>query len=152
MKMKYNKILLAAVLLAVCIIPAVKADTIVPGVEKNQGMIMITFDWTSDASGDATGTTTLAFTGCIQEIDFIPDSGGTQPTSLYDVVVEDEDGVDKALSQGANLSNTVATQPGGLGGLIMIGYSQITVTVSNAGNAKGGKVKVYIDGTAHGDQ
>jgi len=110
----------------------------------------VTLDWTSDASGDAT-VDTKALSGQILRVCFIPDSGGTQPTDLYDVVLNDADGIDVLEGLGANLSNSTSTdvvpvvtngtdgnmQPVAVDGVL-------SLAVSNAGDSKGGKVILYI--------
>lgn len=106
----------------------------------------ITFDWTSDAAtGAADATTTSKFSGLIERVVQIPDSGGTQPDNLYDVVVNDEDGTDILHGNGANLVNTGPTLKShvtdGLGAVVA---STLTLAVTNANNSKGGKTIIYL--------
>jgi hypothetical protein len=105
----------------------------------------VTFVWTSSAGGAADATTSQSYTGEIIRAVQIPDSGGTQPTDLYDVVVTDGDGADVLHGTGANLSNAAATNKhGAKDGLGTVVNSTLTLAVTNAGNAKGGKTIVYI--------
>lgn len=113
----------------------------------------VAFDWLSDASGDVNGTHTKYLSGEILRIVFIPDSGGTQPTDLYDVTLEDDSGMDVLAGQGANLSNanTTNVEPGvpfkdGTTTSVskMVIDDLLELKVSNAGNAKGGQVIVYV--------
>lgn len=103
------------------------------------------FDWTSSAGGAADKTSEESYIGLIERAVFIPDSGGTQPTNLYDVVVNDADGTDVLHGNGANLSNAAAVLKShvtdGLGAVV---NSTLTLAVTNAGNAKGGKVILYL--------
>jgi hypothetical protein len=46
--------------------------------------------WTSDASGDVNTTTFDMKSGTIISVEFIPGTGGLQPTDLYDVDARDE--------------------------------------------------------------
>ena len=103
----------------------------------------VQWDWLSTAGGAAGDTTTSYYNGRVISAVFEPDGGGTQPTDLYDVVVNDADGYDVLAGQGANLSNaaTVYKVEANLGAA---GESKLTLSVTNAGNAKGGKVTLYI--------
>ena len=105
----------------------------------------VTFDWLSDASGDVSGNLSKVLSGIIERIVFVPDGGGTAPTALYDVLLNDVEGVDVLNGAGANLSATVTTQAGpALTGGQMAFDDALDLVVSNAGNAKGGKVFIYI--------
>ena len=112
----------------------------------------ITLDWLSDASGDATYTTEK-LAGTIVGVAFIPDGGGTAPTTLYDVTLTDDNGVDILSGQGANLSATVANRvvPGvpfkdgtttSVAPIVL--NDTLDLVVANAGNAKGGQVILYL--------
>ena len=111
----------------------------------------VTLDWASDAAGAVNGTKTKALSGVISRVVFVPDSGGTQPTNLYDVTLEDEDGLDVLNGKGADLSNTTKSQTdvgvtdgtaGNFSGMAVDGLLELKVT--NAGNAKGGLVILYM--------
>lgn len=113
----------------------------------------VTLDWLSDASGDVSGTHTKYLSGVLERVVFIPDSGGTQPTDLYDITLEDDNGMDVLAGQGANLSNANTTNicPGvplkdGSTTSVkpMIVDDLLELKVSNAGNAKGGQVILYL--------
>lgn len=74
---------------------------------------------------------------------FDPDAAGTQPTDQYDVFVNDADGYDVLGGAGANLSNAAnvyKTQNDGLACCT----SKLTLSVSNAGDSKGGVVILYL--------
>jgi len=104
-----------------------------------------TFDWLSDASGDVSGVLSVPLSGIIHRVTIVPDGGGTAPTALYDVVLNDVEGVDILDGKGANLSATVTTSvsPDFTGGNLAFD-DQLDLVVSNAGNAKGGKVIIYF--------
>lgn len=107
--------------------------------------------WTSSTAGAASATVEL--NGTLLAVVFKPDSGGTQPTDAYDITVTDTQGIDILSGLGANLSNSTATKkcpliaatdgttttavPHALSG-------SHTLTVSNAGSAKGGTVVFYL--------
>ena len=107
-------------------------------------MEKITFDWTSNASGAASGSTTEYYSGVVYRVVFIPDSGATQPTDLYDVTLTDDDSVDILDGAGGDLSNSTTDQLQGLVGVSAVANSKLTLTVSNAGNSKGGTVVIYL--------
>jgi hypothetical protein len=104
----------------------------------------ITFTWTSSAGGAADGVTAQKYTGEIVRAVQVPDGGGTQPTDLYDVTVTDADGADVLHGLGANISNAAATNKATKDGLGAVVNSLLTLAVTNAGNAKGGKTILYL--------
>ena len=108
------------------------------------GVTRIQFDWLSDASGDATKTTSNAHSGHVMWAVLEPDSGGTQPTALYDVTVTDSDGYDVLNGGGANCSNAANVYKAAEDKLGMVYSSTLSLTVAAAGNAKGGKVTLFI--------
>jgi hypothetical protein len=101
----------------------------------------VTFDWTSDAGGDADGTTgdIGGYTGRLVEVRIIPVSAD----NLYDVVVEDGDGYDLLNGLGANMSdvNTIVLLESVLGSVVS---SQLTLVVANGGNVEDGIVIVKV--------
>lgn len=104
----------------------------------------ITFTWLSSAGGAADATTTGAYNGEILACYQIPDGGGTQPTNLYDVVVNDGNSVDVLFTLGANLSNAANTLKLLKDGLGCVANDTLTLAVTNAGAAKGGKTILFI--------
>ena len=104
-------------------------------------MRRVTLDWTSDASsGDVSGVTTQELSGIIERVTFIPDAGGTQPSDLYNVTIEDENGIDMLDGDGADLSNSAASivEPS-----IAID-DKLELKVDSAGNYKGGTIVLYL--------
>src|SRR5258708_2022396 len=109
--------------------------------------------WTSDASGNVNGLPTGNINGTICKVEFVPGTGGSQPTDLYDVTLTDAAGVDVLAGQGANLSQTTATAvvPGvsfkdgtTTSAAPCVVAEALTLNVSNAGNAKSGQVILYL--------
>ena len=103
----------------------------------------ITFAWTSDALGDATAVTTQQYDGAIQRLVTVPGTAGDQPTNLYDVVVQDGDGVDVLFGEGEDRSN-VNTEQVNAASLGIVGYSTLTFVISGAGDSNTGVVHLYI--------
>jgi len=109
--------------------------------------------WVSDDTTGAVSGTVSAVNGILWKVTFKPDSGGTQPSNLYDVTLNDAYSVDTLAGQGANLANnantsvvpgvpmkdgtTTSTHPCAIDG-------DLTLAVTNAGNSKGGVVVLYV--------
>lgn len=112
--------------------------------------------WTSDASGNVSGTAVELPPGTIVAVEFIPGSGGTQPSDLYDVTFTDAEGVNMfddgaGTSVGANLSNATSSHKVPFVGGGSVTYvrqwlhgGNYTLVVAAAGNAKTGTVDVYV--------
>lgn len=114
-------------------------------VEERIGRIhKVKFTWVSSAGGAADATTTDYYTGEIVRAVQIPDSGGTQPTDQYDVVVNDSDSADALYGLGANLSNAATTLKAEKDGLGAVANTKLTLAVTAAGNAKGGQTILYL--------
>jgi len=109
-----------------------------------RGLNRIELDWLSDGSGDVSGTT-QNIAGYLLRVSFIPDSGGTQPSDLYDVELQDGDDIDLLNGAGANLSQSTATTlaPTIAGDSLPVVLGEIELVVSNAGAANGGTVVIY---------
>ena len=126
------------------------AGTLVVTYSETRTVKKVTLDWLSAADGSCTGNT-KTLSGQILRLVFVPDSGGTQPSDLYDVLLNDSDGIDILAGLGANLSNAASTQVvpvvtnGTAGNMAPMAVDGIlSLAVSNAGNAKGGQVILYM--------
>jgi len=123
-----------------------------PAVEKNDNILYkggqsIVWTWTSDTGGAATIQTTQFYNGVPIQVVFEPDtSTATIPTTAYDVTITNEEDVDILSNNGANLTSTGKVYKHHYDGMGLVVYSKLTLNVSNAGNAKGGKVKLFIGG------
>lgn len=102
----------------------------------------VAFAWTSDGSGDATGTTSAAFDGKIEGLTTIPD-GVAAPTDNYDITITDADGHDVLLGAGAN-RDTANTEHVTSASLAAVAGSKLTLTVANAGASKQGTAIVWV--------
>jgi hypothetical protein len=105
---------------------------------------VVTWTFTTDASGDVTEETSATLNGQVSRIVTNPDNTDT-PTTLWDFTLKDEDGIDILCGDGADrdaadsgASEQVSPCPPcpGLN-------SKLTFTVANGGNAKKGVVKGY---------
>lgn len=112
--------------------------------------------WTSDAAGAVSGNTVEISAGTIIAVEFVPGTGGVQPTDLYDVTFTDAEGVNMfddgaGTSVGANLSNATASHKVPFVGGGSVTYvrqwlhgGDYTPVVAAAGNAKQGQIDLYV--------
>ncbi len=125
-------------------------DSITPDTVRSRTVMRLTLGWTSDASGDVTTTQVEAasigipvLVGKLTRVIFTPDSAGTQPTALYDATILDNDGQDLLAGNGANRDNTngdnMMLDP------IVPFVGVLRPQITNAGNAKGGTIKMYYE-------
>ena len=105
---------------------------------------MVRWAFTTDASGDVSEETTATINGQISRVVTNPDNADT-PTTLWDLTLKDEDGVDILTGDGADrdaadsgASEQIAPCP-----QCPAIRSKLTFTVANGGNTKKGVVKVY---------
>lgn len=100
--------------------------------------------WTADAAGAVSGNPATLALGHVVQIKFIPNSGGTAPTALYDVTLVDANGVDFLAGAGANLSATVSTLVRPAAPLLYDATGTLDLVVANAGVSTGGTVQVWL--------
>jgi len=103
----------------------------------------VQWSWTSDASGDVSGTDTVVVSGVA--LRWATNPGSTAPTDDYDIVVNDEDSIDIANGGLGNRDTSTSEHfiPGGDAdpGAAFVG--KLSLVVSNAGNAKEGVLRMY---------
>ena len=73
----------------------------------------------------------------------MPGTAGDQPTNLYDVVLNDEDGTDVLMGAGADRSNAT-TQQVLATSLGIVANDKLTLSVSGGGDTKKGEVYLYL--------
>lgn len=104
--------------------------------------------WTSDAAGAVSGTQLNIRRGRLLHIEFVPSTGGSQPTDLYDAQLQDRFDVDLlnngTTAQGGNLSNATAKIIQWNPPLYYDGLGSLELVISNAGNAKTGTVYLTV--------
>jgi hypothetical protein len=111
----------------------------------------VTFDWTSTDAGvvaDSTtagqvNKTTQKYTGEIIRLITDPAGSTDAPSDNYDVIIKDDDGYDVLMGAGvdrdtANTEQVLASSLGCVYG------SCLSLIIAAAGNAKKGKVILYI--------
>lgn len=136
---------LALLAVVVCTVPGHAAGTLVATADGlGGGLVQYTFTWTSTAGGAVSANPQALVRGRLVELKFIPASGGTQPTDLYDVTLLDEHGVDLLNGQGANLSNATGLRLQWDPPLVHAADDDLDLVVANAGSAKTGTVIVWV--------
>ena len=113
---------------------------------RNAFVKYVQWAWTSDASGDVSGIDTKVLNGVV--LRWATNPSGTAPSDNYDIVVNDEDGIDIAAGGLANrdtsTSEQVLTGGDAKDGAAFDGA--LSLVVSNAGNAKLGVLRMYYQG------
>ena len=123
------------------------AGTLTVTSARRGGLTRYSLAWTSDASGDVNGNPFDMQTGELRQVQFTPDSGLTQPSAAYDVVLNDPNSVDILAGAGANLSSTTTS----VAVPVVSTYFRRTLeagaytpVVTNAGNAKTGTIVLLV--------
>lgn len=124
--------------------------------QKYGNVLKATLTWTSAADGTATQATPELY-GILRRVAFIPGTGGTQPTNLYDLTLTTPaaaGSIDVLAAQGANLANNANTHvcPGvplkdGTTTSVTppLVSDVLTLNVTNAGDSKTGTVILYVE-------
>jgi len=76
-------------------------------VSASDGTVAISTDNAVDANGNAANVHGIY--GTQATVEFVPGTGGSQPTNGYSVTLVNASGIDVLAGQGAGLSNTTAT-------------------------------------------
>ena len=103
----------------------------------------VQWDWTSDSSGDVSGTDTKVISGV--PLRFATNPSATAPSANYDIVINDADGLDIAAGGLGNrhTSNSEHVIPGGDADPGAAFNGALSLVVSNAGDSKIGKLVMY---------
>lgn len=110
--------------------------------QNHRSVRKLVYAWTSDGSGDATATSTEAYSGKIIGFATVPD-GVAAPTDNYDVTVTDPDSFDVLAGAGADrdTANTESQfDPTALG----VADGVLVFTIANAGDTKEGVVHLWV--------
>ena len=103
----------------------------------------VEWTWTSDGSGDMSGTDTKTLSG--QVLRWATNPSSTAPDANYDIVVNDDDGIDVANGGLVNrhTSNSEHFIPGGDADPGAAFMGKLSLIVSNAGDSKIGTLRMY---------
>jgi hypothetical protein len=102
--------------------------------------------WVSSAGGVVSGNAITVTAGRISEVVVVPDGGGTQPTDLYDLTLVTADSIDVLGGTGADLSNAAGKIFSFDPPIYLPPGSTLDITIANAGNAKGGRIDIQVEG------
>lgn len=101
--------------------------------------------WTSTAGGAVSGNTLGIPSGDVFQIEFVPGTGGTQPTDLYDVQLNTGVGTVNLLgTSGDNLSQTTSKIVQLVPPYFHDGMAELDLVIANAGASKTGTVIVWV--------
>ena len=102
----------------------------------------ISFAFTTSAGGAADGTTTALVTGMLERvtIDWV------DAANLYDVIINDADGFDILIGNGANLAQADVQLDNVSDGLGCVVNSALTLALTNGGAAATGTINLYFRG------
>jgi len=140
-----SRIIIAIGMMALTAAVVQGAGSITASVAPAKNTAKHTIRWTSDASGAVSGPTFTLTTGDIVRIELEPGTGGSQPSIGYDLQITTEAGFDILQGQGADLSNSSAAPPILGPGMRVTSAESFGLVVANAGNAKSGVVRIWID-------
>ena len=104
----------------------------------------ISWDWLSASDGTVSSAAFGAYMGKIVKAILASDSGGTAPTNLYDVTIEDEDGYDVLSGEGADVTSAATVYLVDPNKCLWVRSNSLTLKVASAGDAKGGVVTMLI--------
>lgn len=132
---------IAVIALTYFALTATGSGTVTASERRSGSIKTVAFAWISDATGDATLTTTYTYEG--EALLLATDPGSVSPTDNYDVTITDRDGIDVLAGAGADRDETTTeyVQQTSLG---IINDSTMLLTIANAGSAKAGDVYIYI--------
>lgn len=104
----------------------------------------VRFAWTADSLGNVTGNGTAIsaqkYYGSVLTLVTVP--GSPTPQDAYDITITDADGYDVLQGNGSNLGNsTIQARALNLSSAV---WGNLTLTVTNAGNATKGTAILYI--------
>lgn len=102
--------------------------------------------WTSTAGGAVSANAFATIGGYIVRVTVVPGSGGSAPTDLYDATLVDADNIDVLDATGANLAAATGVTFNFDPPLFLPSGGTLDLVIANAGNAKTGRVDIYIDG------
>jgi len=141
------KKLLAALLIALMGTTAWAAEGCVQSMSGDGSYKVLQMVWTTDGSGNFTATDTgYDINGIVILAETVP-SGTAAPTNLYDIVLNNESGIDVFGGALGDRSSTTAEQTmplldGNHTGVSVMG--PLTFDVTNAGNSKSGTLRIHF--------
>ena len=117
------------------------AESVTQTYQDHRSVKLVTMDWTSAAGGTVSSTnTTNSLNGEVYQVEINPDASTDAPTEGYDVTLSNANSVNILYGLGANLpaATTRTVKP------CVFVDSKLSLCVTNAGDTKGGVVKIYL--------
>jgi hypothetical protein len=104
----------------------------------------VSWDWLCTDLGVVSSAASGWYCGKIVKVSLASDSGGTAPTNLYDVTIEDGDGLDVLSGEGADVTAAATVYINDPTKMLWVRSGTLTLKVAHAGDAKGGVVTMLI--------
>jgi hypothetical protein len=101
--------------------------------------------WTSTAGGAVSGNAFSTVRGKLLSVKFVPNTGATQPTNLYDATLVDGNSIDYLDGEGANLSNATGLILSFNPPIYLDGTTTMDLVIAAAGDSKTGIVYVWVE-------
>jgi hypothetical protein len=111
----------------------------------NANRVRYVIAWTSTAGGAVSGNPFSVVRGKLISVKFVPNTGITQPTDLYDATLVDVDGIDLLNGAGQNLSHDLGTYVLFNPSIYLDGTSTLDLVIAAAGAAMTGTVYVWVE-------
>ena len=145
-----RKILLALALAVALTLPLFAVGTATVTTTQYAGLnsanrVRYAIAWTSTAGGAVSGNAFAIVRGKLLSVKFMPNTGVTQPTDLYDATLIDADSVDLLNGAGTDLSNATGKYFLFSPSIYLDGTSTLDLVIANAGNAKTGIVYIWVE-------
>ena len=104
----------------------------------------IQWDWLSATGGAVSSAASGWYCGKIVKVSLASDAAPTAPTNLYDVTIEDADGLDVLSGNGANVTAAATVYINDPTKMLWVRSNVLTLKVANAGDENGGVVTMLI--------
>lgn len=110
----------------------------------NYPLQKIQWDWLSATGGAVSSAASGWYCGKIVKVSLASDAGDTAPTNLYDVTIEDQDGLDVLSGGGADVTAAATVYINDPTKVLWVRSNVLTLKVATAGDANGGVVTMLI--------
>ena len=144
-----KKVCLSIIMFLMMVSVSLGAESLTQSIKASGPYHVYVLAWVNDSSGDFTATAnSQGINGVVMMAESIP-SGTAVPTDQYDVTLKNDQSIDVFGGALGNLSNTTAgeTMPllnGSYGAIPVMGT--LTIDITNAGNSKGGTIRIHYLG------
>ena len=112
--------------------------------ELHDGYKRVHWNWECDSAGAASDVSEYFYDGVLLGLTTKPGSGSDAPTTLYDLVITDDDGLDLLNGLGADRSATAQERKAHADGLGVAIHTKLHLAVTNAGDITKGQARVDL--------